>query len=113
MKSVAVTEFKARCLSLLEDVARSGQPLVVTKRGKPLARVVPTSGAPVVYPQATLRGTVRIRGDLITPVIPLTAWNAVRGVRSPENEPWTQARGRRLQERWPLFVCASRFCPLR
>jgi prevent-host-death family protein len=38
MKSIAVTEFKAQCIALLEAVARTGQPLVVTKRGKPLPR---------------------------------------------------------------------------
>jgi len=79
MKSVAVTEFKARCLSLLEDVARTGQPLLVTKRGKPLARVVPSGGAKTVYPQDTLAGSVTILGDVIEPVLPASAWNAVRG----------------------------------
>ncbi len=95
MKSVAVTEFKARCLSLLEDVARSGQPLVVTKHGKPLARVVPTSNSPMKYPQETLRGTVRILRDLIAPVIRPTDWNAVRGVLLSQDRP----RARRKRSR--------------
>ena len=93
MKTIAVTEFKARCLSLLEDVARSGQPLVVTKRGKPLARVVPTSDAATIHPQDTLSGTVRIRGDLIAPVVPPNAWNAVRGILLSQEEP-RKRRGR-------------------
>jgi prevent-host-death family protein len=42
MKSIAVTELKARCLAQLEDVARTGEPVMVTKRGKPLARIVPS-----------------------------------------------------------------------
>jgi prevent-host-death family protein len=38
-RQISATEFKAKCLSLLDEVAASGQPLVVTKRGKPVARV--------------------------------------------------------------------------
>lgn len=79
MKSIAVTEFKARCLSLLEDVARTGEPLVVTKRGKPLARVVASGGADAVYPQSRLSGTVTVHGDVLGPVLPADAWDAVRG----------------------------------
>jgi len=78
MKTVAVSEFKARCLALLEDVARTGEPLLVTKRGKPLARVAPgaSSGA---APQETLAGTVEILGDVVEPVVAPTAWDATRG----------------------------------
>jgi prevent-host-death family protein len=91
MKSIAVTEFKAQCLALLEDVARTGEPLVVTKRGKPLARVVPSGGEKGKYPQSTLSGTVTILGDVISPTIPPAAWNAVQGKLF--------ARGRRKVER--------------
>jgi len=41
MKSVAASEFKAKCLALLDEVAENGETLVVTKRGKPVARVMP------------------------------------------------------------------------
>jgi len=40
-ETIAVSDFKARCLRLLEEIAASGEPLVVTKRGKPLVKVVP------------------------------------------------------------------------
>jgi prevent-host-death family protein len=52
MRSIAASEFKARCLALLDDVAKNGQPLVVTKRGTPVARVVP------VEPPRSLVGSV-------------------------------------------------------
>jgi prevent-host-death family protein len=39
--TIAASDFKARCLALLDDVANNGHELVVTKRGKPVARVVP------------------------------------------------------------------------
>ena len=41
MRSVAASEFKAKCLALLDEVAENGETLVVTKRGKPVAHVVP------------------------------------------------------------------------
>ena len=79
MKSIAVTAFKAHCLALLEDVARTGEPLIVTKRGKPLARIV-ASGVAGAHPQSTLAGTVTVTGDITTPAAPASAWNAVAGV---------------------------------
>jgi prevent-host-death family protein len=78
MKSVAVSEFKAHCLSLLEDVARTGEPLLVTKRGKPLARVNPSGQTVAAYPQDTLAGTVTEAGDLVEPVLPLERWASLR-----------------------------------
>jgi prevent-host-death family protein len=41
MRSIAASQFKARCLALLDEVAETKETLVVTKRGKPVARVVP------------------------------------------------------------------------
>lgn len=83
MKSIAITEFKAQCLALLEDVSRTGEPLTITKRGKPLARVVPSAGEKARYLQASLAGTVTILGDVVEPVLSPRAWNAVRGVVIP------------------------------
>ncbi len=40
MKTITATEFKSKCLQLLDEVQRSGQNLVISKRGKPVARVV-------------------------------------------------------------------------
>ena len=79
MKSVAVSEFKAHCLSLLEDVARTGEPLLVTKRGKPLARVSPSGTSATGYPQDTLAGTVVELGDIVEPAVPSSRWTALRG----------------------------------
>jgi prevent-host-death family protein len=80
MKTVAITDFKARCLALLEDVASTGRPLLVTKRGKPLARVVPGAGIAATRPQESLFGTVEVMGDVISPVLPPSAWNAHAGI---------------------------------
>ena len=41
MKVIKAAEFKAKCLSLMDEVAATGEPLVITKRGKRVARLVP------------------------------------------------------------------------
>jgi prevent-host-death family protein len=86
MKSVAISTFKARCLSLLEDVARTGEPLLVTKRGKPLARVTSSDNSRSSSPQDTLRHTVETLGDLIAPVVSPAAWHATRGVMLTQDD---------------------------
>jgi prevent-host-death family protein len=40
-RTIPASQFKAKCLALLDEVAENGQPLVVTRRGKPLVRIVP------------------------------------------------------------------------
>jgi prevent-host-death family protein len=56
---IQISRFKARCLALLDEVARTGATLVVTKRGKPIAKVVPFD-APVGRP---LNGSVTFLVD--------------------------------------------------
>ena len=63
-RSVSASEFKARCLALLDEVASTGLALVVTKRGKPVARVVPPEG---LEPPGLL-GSVLWEGDLVSPI---------------------------------------------
>ena len=87
MKSVAISVFKAQCLALLEDVARTGKPLLVTKRGKPLARVTSDGHGTSSYPQETLRGTVETLGDVIAPAVAPDAWNAARGILLTQDAP--------------------------
>jgi prevent-host-death family protein len=70
--TVAAGEFKAKCLALLDRVAATGEPLVVTKRGRPVARVV-AARAPN---PPSLRGSVTVRGDLVAPV--LDRWDVDR-----------------------------------
>lgn len=53
MSEVAATEFKAKCLRLIDEVQRTGIPLVVTKRGKPVVRILPAT-----EPGAGLEGTI-------------------------------------------------------
>ncbi len=67
MQTIQASEFKARCLSLMDDVARSGEILVVTKNGRPIAELHPYSGGRAVSPFG-LHPKLEISGDILTPV---------------------------------------------
>ena len=69
MKTIAAGRFKAECLALLDRVNHTGETVVVTKWGKPVAKVVP-----VDRPTAgDLRGSVTFRGDVVGPIF--DAWD--------------------------------------
>jgi prevent-host-death family protein len=78
--TINASEFKARCLALLDEVAATGETLIVLKRGKPVVRVIPAGGGEEV-PQATLVGTVEEVGDIVGPVLPESDWDALSGDR--------------------------------
>ena len=83
MKSVKASDFKARCLRILDDVQRTGETVAISKRGRVVAELVPPrSGAHTRYPQYALRGTGRTVGDIVSPALPAEAWDAVRGRRA-------------------------------
>lgn len=74
MRSIRASEFKAKCLAILDEVERTGEPVTILKRGKPVARLVPPTRGESKYPQDSLKGTVKILGDVIEPVLPAEAW---------------------------------------
>lgn len=63
---ITASDFKARCLRLLDEVSRSGQELVILKRGRPVARVVPARDD---RPWLALRGRGEFVGDPFLPVV--------------------------------------------
>jgi len=62
--TLAISEFKAKCLSILGDVDEKGETLIITRRGRPVARVVPIS-PPNRRLRGSWKGIVRIRGDIV------------------------------------------------
>jgi prevent-host-death family protein len=69
MEAIGATEFKAHCLELLDKVNRTGEPLLVTKRGKPTALVSrPPDYAGPVFEIGKFDGMVEIVGDIIEPL---------------------------------------------
>ncbi len=75
MRTIKASEFKARCLKLMDEVAESGEPIVITKNGRPVSRLVPEREKP-----ATLfglhRGRLTIDGDVVSPID--VEWDAAR-----------------------------------
>ena len=67
MTSIAAAEFKARCLELMDHVAERRQELVITKHGKPVAKLVPIDEE-VTPIFGYMKNTVISYGDLISPV---------------------------------------------
>jgi len=70
MKSIKISEFKERCLSLLEKLEPEG--LIITKHGKPLAQVLPfnRSSSALI---GRLKGKLKVKGDILTTGV---KWNA-------------------------------------
>ena len=62
---VSVTEFKAKCLALLDDIGARGGSITITKRGRPLARVGPAHRAAWKSPEGAWIGKVTLAGDLV------------------------------------------------
>jgi prevent-host-death family protein len=74
MKTIGAGEFKARCLTLMEDVRSTREPLVITKRGKPVAKLVPADDEEREF-IGRLKGVFRVVGDIESPIEP-DAWES-------------------------------------
>ena len=74
MKKLNSSDFKARCLAILDEVERTGETVIVLKRGRPVAQLSPVFPREGKYPQDALKGTVEILGDVVDPVLPPEAW---------------------------------------
>ena len=75
MKTIKASEFKAKCLKLMDEVADTGQPLVITKNGRPVAQLGPVVTRPPTLAGAH-RGKIRILGDILAPID--VDWEATR-----------------------------------
>lgn len=65
MKTLSVSKFKATCLAVLEDVSKQKKKIIVTKRGKPIAEIIPVNHEKKDIP---LKDTVLFMGDIVSPV---------------------------------------------
>ena len=67
MKTIKASEFKAKCLKIMDEVAASGQSVVITKHGVPVAELVPAKRRPESIVGA-MKGSVKILGDIVSPM---------------------------------------------
>jgi prevent-host-death family protein len=79
MQEVAISEFKAKCLALLEQVRATKRPIRITRFGKPVAEVVPpTSVMDREKWIGSMKNTMRITGDIISPANDEDEWEVLR-----------------------------------
>ena len=79
MEAIAISQFKATCLAVLERVRKTGQPILVTRRGKPVAQIQPPP-PPVPRTKSlfgSMRGTAEVVGDIVSP-LPEGDWEVLR-----------------------------------
>ena len=77
MKQMRASAFKARCLNVMDEIQATGEPVVVTKRGKPIVKVVPAE------PEKSdilgfMAGEFEIVGDIESPVVPPSHWKIMK-----------------------------------
>jgi prevent-host-death family protein len=66
-RHVAAAEFKAKCLRLIDEVAQQRRPLIITKRGKPVAKLMPVETEAIDL-FGRMAGSIKICGDIINPI---------------------------------------------
>ena len=77
MKQMRASAFKARCLAVMNDVQATGEPVIVTKRGKPVVKVIPAkpeNGDILGF----MAGEFEIVGDIESPVVPPSHWKIMK-----------------------------------
>jgi len=77
MKQIPAGKFKTSCLAVMDEVQATGKPVLVTKHGKPVVKVVPAE------PQddnifGYMAGKARIVGDIVSPITPIEDWDALK-----------------------------------
>src|SRR5438128_11739654 len=98
MGNVPATEFKAKCLELMDRVAERRETFVITKRGKPVARLVPVERKPKGSIFGWMHGKATITGDIVSPTLPdaeadvLEEWDMMTAPTESSREQHTRLR---------------------
>lgn len=79
MEEIAISKFKATCLAVLAKVKKTGQPVLVTRFGQPIARIEPPEPAKRTIRLGTGVGSMTILGDIsVGPISDISDWEAAR-----------------------------------
>jgi prevent-host-death family protein len=79
MQEIAISEFKAKCLAVLERVRKTRKPIRITRHGKPVAEIVPP--AKVMSREewiGSMQGSMKILGDVMSPATDADDWEVLR-----------------------------------
>lgn len=75
MRTIKASEFKAKCLHIMDEVAETGEPVVITKKGVPITELIPARRKPKrIF--GSMKGSVKYMGDIISPID--VEWEAER-----------------------------------
>lgn len=78
-KTMSISLFKATCLAVLEDVRQSGTSIIITKRGVPVAEVIPPSLVSVGSSWlGSMSGSAELVGDVISPAEDVESWDVLK-----------------------------------
>jgi prevent-host-death family protein len=79
MQEIAISEFKAKCLAILEQVEKTKSPIRITRHGKPVAEVVPAAAeVDRAALMGSMRNSIEILGDIISPATDEDDWEVLR-----------------------------------
>lgn len=73
MKRMTAGRFQAQCLRILKEVRQTGEPVIITERGRAVVKLVPAEKF-----LGRLRGIVKIQGDIESPVESTESWEVLR-----------------------------------
>jgi prevent-host-death family protein len=77
MKTIPAGKFKTNCLAIMDEVKAKREPVVITKHGHPVAKLVPfNTGVDEIFGFFSGRGT--ITGDVVSPALSLKDWGNLR-----------------------------------
>ena len=77
MKRMQASTFKTKCLTVMNEIQATGEPVIVTKRGKPVVKVIPAEpekGDILGF----MAGEFEIVGDIESPVVPPSHWKIMK-----------------------------------
>lgn len=77
MREIPLNKFRARCLAILDGVQKTKEAVLITKGGRPVAKLVPAEEVPREF-LGRLEGIVKIIGDIESTIEPAAAWDAAR-----------------------------------
>ena len=66
-RNIPAGEFKAKCLKIMDEVKLLHKTIVITKHGKPIAKLIPFDDAPPLSLFGAMEGSVKIKGNIIAP----------------------------------------------
>jgi prevent-host-death family protein len=74
-KTIPAGAFKARCLAIMDEVASKRESVVITKRGKPVAKLVPVEKEKDdIFGFMKGKGKIEIKGDIVSPILSPEEW---------------------------------------